>query len=89
MRESYVEDRPDLWNAEVWIRELEELKPFGPFPAHLLGQSWGGILLLEYLAIMSRKELKASFFQYAAGILDGPGADENGQIPAAGNAGRH
>ena len=23
--ESYVEDRPDLWNAEVWIRELEEL----------------------------------------------------------------
>ena len=48
--ESYVEDRPDLWNAEVWIRELEELRShLGLSQAHLLGQSWGGMLLLEYL----------------------------------------
>ena len=41
--ESYVEDRPDLWNAEVWIRELEELRShLGLSQAHLLGQSWGG-----------------------------------------------
>ena len=61
--ESYVEDRPDLWNAEVWIRELEELRShLGLSQAHLLGQSWVGCFCWSIYAIMSRKELKASFF---------------------------
>lgn len=47
---SYVENRPDLWNAGTWIRELEELRRFlGLEQIHLLGQSWGGMQTLEYV----------------------------------------
>lgn len=48
--ESYVENRPDLWNAEVWTEELIALrKHLGLEECHLLGQSWGGMLLLNYV----------------------------------------
>ena len=48
--ESFVENRPDLWNKEVWIEELMSLrKHLGLDEVHILGQSWGGMQLLEYI----------------------------------------
>lgn len=47
---SYVEGRPELWRAETWVRELQALREhLGLRECHLLGQSWGGMLLLDYL----------------------------------------
>jgi proline iminopeptidase len=58
--ESYVENRPDLWNAPVWIDELVELrKHLGLDEIHLLGQSWGGMLLLDYVCNRKPEGLKS------------------------------
>lgn len=47
---SYLEGRPDLWNRETWVKELKALREhLGIEECHLLGQSWGGMLLLEYI----------------------------------------
>ena len=47
---SYVENRPDLWTTETWVRELENLiRTLGIEKCHLLGQSWGGMLAITYL----------------------------------------
>ena len=48
--ESFVEGRPDLWRSETWVAELESLRGFlGLERVHLLGQSWGGMLAIQYL----------------------------------------
>lgn len=48
--ESYVPNRPDLWNADTWREELVALREhLGLDEIHLLGQSWGGMLLLDYV----------------------------------------
>ena len=48
--ESFVDGRPDLWNAETWVNELIALREhLGIKECHLLGQSWGGMLLLTYV----------------------------------------
>lgn len=47
---SFVENRPELWCSETWDNELIELrKHLGLDQVHILGQSWGGMLLIEYL----------------------------------------
>lgn len=47
---SYVENRPDLWKADTWIDELITLRKFlNLHECVLLGQSWGGMLAIEYL----------------------------------------
>ena len=47
---SYVEHRPDLWNVGVWTEELKCLrKHLNLEEVHILGQSWGGMLLLWYI----------------------------------------
>ena len=47
---SFVDGRPDLWVAETWVAELENLRErLGLSRVHLLGQSWGGMLALTYL----------------------------------------
>lgn len=47
---SYVDGRPDLWTAETWENELIALrKHLGLDTCHLLGQSWGGMLMLTYI----------------------------------------
>lgn len=47
---SFVEGKPELWTMETWIEELVALRAhLGLESCHLLGQSWGGMLLLEYL----------------------------------------
>lgn len=57
---SYVENRPDLWNAKVWIEELIALREhLGLEEMHLLGQSWGGMQTLEYVCNYKPKGLKS------------------------------
>lgn len=47
---SYVENRPELWNAKTWIEELIALrKHLGLERIHLLGQSWGGMQTIQYV----------------------------------------
>ena len=57
---SYVENRPDLWNSKMWIEELIELrKHLGLDEIHLLGQSWGGMQTLEYVCNYKPEGLKS------------------------------
>lgn len=57
---SYVENRPDLWNSKVWIEELIELRKYlGLDEIHLLGQSWGGMQTLEYVCNYKPEGLKS------------------------------
>lgn len=59
--ESYVENRPDLWNAEVWTEELIALrKHLDLEECHLLGQSWGGMLLLNYVCNYKPEGIKSA-----------------------------
>ena len=47
---SYVDGHPELWVGETWLEELCNLLDYlGVKKFHLLGQSWGGMLLLMYL----------------------------------------
>lgn len=46
---SYVEGHPELWHAETWIGELSALLAhLGIERYHLLGQSWGGMLAIQF-----------------------------------------
>ena len=57
---SYVDGRPDLWKASVWIEELIELiKHLNLDEIHLLGQSWGGMQTLEYVCNYQPKGIKS------------------------------
>lgn len=48
---SFVPSRPDLWHSKTWVNELIALTQHLNLTAfHLLGQSWGGMLALQYLA---------------------------------------
>lgn len=47
---SATESRPDLWTADTWKKELIALRQHLQLDEiHLLGQSWGGMLAIEYL----------------------------------------
>ncbi len=57
---SYVENRPDLWNSKTWIEELAALREhLGLDEVHILGQSWGGMQLLEYVCNYKPQGLKS------------------------------
>lgn len=47
---SYVDGHPELWTTETWIEELVALRRYLHLDRiHLLGQSWGGMMILAYL----------------------------------------
>lgn len=47
---SYLDGHPELWTMETWLGELRSLRSeLGLDRVILLGQSWGGMLLLEYM----------------------------------------
>lgn len=47
---SYLDGHPELWTMETWIGELKAVrKALNLNEVYLLGQSWGGMLLLEYM----------------------------------------
>lgn len=57
---SYVDGRPELWTAETWVNELIALrKHLGLDTCHLLGQSWGGMLLLTYICNYEHSGVKS------------------------------
>ena len=48
--ESYVEGHPELWTMDTWLEELIALRQhLGMDRLHIMGQSFGGMLLLQYL----------------------------------------
>lgn len=48
--ESYVEGHKELWNLQTWTEELIALRQWLHLDrVHLLGQSWGGMLIIAYL----------------------------------------
>ncbi|MDD6553302.1 MAG: proline iminopeptidase-family hydrolase [Prevotellaceae bacterium] len=48
--ESYVDGHPELWKLHTWKKELKALRQFLHLDhVHLLGQSWGGMLIIAYL----------------------------------------
>ncbi len=48
--ESFVEGHPELWTLQTWMDELEALRAWLNLDkVHLLGQSWGGMLIIAYL----------------------------------------
>ncbi len=47
---SFVEGHPELWTPETWLGELKALiKHLNLNRFHILGQSWGGMLAIQYL----------------------------------------
>ncbi|MCH4155617.1 MAG: proline iminopeptidase-family hydrolase [Muribaculaceae bacterium] len=47
---SFVEGHPELWNEKTWLEELINIREYLHLDeVHILGQSWGGMLLIEYL----------------------------------------
>ena len=47
---SYLEGRPELWTQETWMDELVALRRHLHLDQlHILGQSWGGMLIIAYL----------------------------------------
>ncbi len=52
--------RKDLFNRETWIKELISLREhLGLDEIHLLGHSWGGMMLLEYVCRYPHPGLKS------------------------------
>lgn len=47
---SSIPDKPELWTAKTWLDELIALREYlGLERVHILGQSWGGMLLIKYM----------------------------------------
>lgn len=82
---SYFADQPDepeLWQTERFVEEVEQVRialGLGPDNFYLLGQSWGGILAMEY-ALKYQQNLKGliisnmmasipAYNEYAANVL--------------------
>lgn len=57
---SYLDGCPELWTMETWLGELRAVrKELGLDKVHILGQSWGGMLLLEYVCKHKPKGVKS------------------------------
>ena len=57
---SYVDGHPELWTCDTWVRELMTVREaLGLETCHLLGQSWGGMLALEYLCNYPHEGIKS------------------------------
>lgn len=47
---SYIDGKPELWKAETWMDELDALIDHLHLrEVYLLGQSWGGMLVIQYM----------------------------------------
>lgn len=56
---SFVDGDEDLFNADVWMEELISLRDYLKLnEVHILGQSWGGMLLILY-ALTNPKGVKS------------------------------
>jgi len=58
---SYVDAHPEYWVADTWVEELKALRQHLELDeCHLLGQSWGGMLLLIYLCYHPHAGVKSA-----------------------------
>ncbi len=58
--ESFVSGHPELFTAEVWMDELENIREqLGLEEVHILGQSWGGMLAIWYAIERKPKGVKS------------------------------
>ena len=58
---SSMPDKPELWQGETWLNELIALREYlGLDEMHLLGQSWGGMLLIMYLCDKKPQRIKSA-----------------------------
>lgn len=56
---SYLDGHPELWNADTWINELVALqKHLHINNCFLLGQSWGGMLIIQYMIEQKPENVK-------------------------------
>ena len=52
--------RTELFNRQVWVEELAVLiRHLGLRDFHILGQSWGGMLLLEYVCTQGQQGIRS------------------------------
>lgn len=57
---SYLDGHPELWTRETWVQELITVrKALDLKEVHLLGQSWGGMLTLEYICNYDHEGVKS------------------------------
>ncbi|MGX6970512.1 proline iminopeptidase [Vagococcus bubulae] len=57
---SSMPDKPELWTAETWLAELIALRDYLKLDkVHILGQSWGGMLLIKYMCDKLPKGVKS------------------------------
>ena len=57
---SYLDGHPELWTRETWVQELITLREaLNLKKIHLLGQSWGGMLALEYVCNYVHEGIKS------------------------------
>lgn len=57
---SSMPDKKELWHAETWLDELVNLRNHLQLDElHLLGQSWGGMLLIKYMCDLKPKGIKS------------------------------
>ncbi len=58
---SFVEGHQELWNMETWIGELKALRRYLNLNrVHILGQSWGGMMLIAYLIDHSHEGIQSA-----------------------------
>lgn len=57
---SSMPNQPNLWVAQIWIDELIALREYLNLEqVHILGQSWGGMLLIQYMCDYQPKGVKS------------------------------
>lgn len=57
---SSMPSRPELWTAETWIEELIALREHLELDeVHILGQSWGGMMAIQYAVEYDPKGVKS------------------------------
>ena len=57
---SYLDGHPELWTSDTWVKELICLREYlGLRKCHLLGQSWGGMLILDYICNYPHEGIKS------------------------------
>jgi L-proline amide hydrolase len=73
-RSSIPESKPEMWTVDLYVEEVDAVrKALGLERIHLLGQSWGGMLAMEYaltqpegLASLTVASSPASMIQWVA-----------------------
>lgn len=58
---SYLDGHPEMWTLETWTEELIALRKHLQLDeVHLLGQSWGGMLILSYLTDVEHEGVRSA-----------------------------